>query len=105
MLCELHSDHFIMWLTNNGGMADMARPYGFVLKYSLSSVKIVHLDATCQMAFLSCSRHYILVNILLAYYAYRLASTPAMFNSTLTEDDAYACPVDGSIMITGAPVD
>lgn len=31
----------------------------------------------------------------------RLASTPAMFNSTLTEDDAFLCPVDGSIMITG----
>lgn len=31
----------------------------------------------------------------------RLASTPAMFNSTLTEDHAFLCPVDGSIMITG----
>jgi hypothetical protein len=31
----------------------------------------------------------------------RLASTPAMFNSTLTENDAFLCPVDGSIMITG----
>lgn len=31
----------------------------------------------------------------------RLASTPAMFNSTLTEDDALLCPADGSIMITG----
>lgn len=31
----------------------------------------------------------------------RLASTPAMFNSTITEDDAFLCPVDGSIMITG----
>lgn len=31
----------------------------------------------------------------------RLASTPAMFNSTLTEDDVSLCPVDGSIMITG----
>lgn len=32
---------------------------------------------------------------------YRLASTPAMFNSTLTENDEASCPVDGSIMITG----
>uniref|UniRef100_A0A6N2LSV6 Alpha-D-phosphohexomutase alpha/beta/alpha domain-containing protein n=1 Tax=Salix viminalis TaxID=40686 RepID=A0A6N2LSV6_SALVM len=31
---------------------------------------------------------------------YRLASTPAMFNSTLTEDKAFLCPVDGAIMIT-----
>ncbi|KAG6481643.1 hypothetical protein ZIOFF_058247 [Zingiber officinale] len=31
---------------------------------------------------------------------YGLASTPAMFNSTLTEDESYLCPVDGSIMIT-----
>lgn len=31
----------------------------------------------------------------------RLASTPAMFNSTLTEDEAFLCPVDGAIMITG----
>lgn len=30
-----------------------------------------------------------------------LASTPAMFNSTLTEDNAFLCPVDGAIMITG----
>jgi hypothetical protein len=30
-----------------------------------------------------------------------LASTPAMFNSTLTEDEAFLCPVDGAIMITG----
>ncbi|XP_039159707.1 phosphomannomutase/phosphoglucomutase isoform X4 [Eucalyptus grandis] len=33
---------------------------------------------------------------------YGLASTPAMFNSTLTEDDAFLCPVDGSIMITAS---
>ncbi|XP_031372641.1 uncharacterized protein LOC116187826 isoform X1 [Punica granatum] len=33
---------------------------------------------------------------------YGLASTPAMFNSTLTEDDSYLCPVDGSIMITAS---
>ncbi|XP_030472996.1 uncharacterized protein LOC115690696 isoform X2 [Syzygium oleosum] len=33
---------------------------------------------------------------------YGLASTPAMFNSTLTEDDAILCPVDGSIMITAS---
>ncbi|KAK1570312.1 hypothetical protein Q3G72_000036 [Acer saccharum] len=31
---------------------------------------------------------------------YSLASTPAMFNNTLTEDDAFLCPVDGGIMIT-----
>ncbi|KAA8539310.1 hypothetical protein F0562_026002 [Nyssa sinensis] len=33
---------------------------------------------------------------------YGLASTPAMFNSTLTEDDNFLCPVDGSIMITAS---
>lgn len=33
---------------------------------------------------------------------YGLASTPAMFNSTLTEDDALLCPADGSIMITAS---
>ncbi|XP_077227003.1 phosphoglucosamine mutase family protein isoform X2 [Tasmannia lanceolata] len=33
---------------------------------------------------------------------YGLASTPAMFNSTLTEDDEFFCPVDGSIMITAS---
>ncbi|KAK4756086.1 hypothetical protein SAY87_009843 [Trapa incisa] len=33
---------------------------------------------------------------------YGLASTPAMFNSTLSVDDAYTCPVDGSIMITAS---
>ncbi|KAK2634002.1 hypothetical protein Ddye_028794 [Dipteronia dyeriana] len=33
---------------------------------------------------------------------YGLASTPAMFNSTLTEDDAFLCPVDGGIMITAS---
>ncbi|KAL9422171.1 hypothetical protein AB3S75_034437 [Citrus x aurantiifolia] len=33
---------------------------------------------------------------------YGLASTPAMFNSTLTEDDAFFCPVDGAIMITAS---
>lgn len=32
---------------------------------------------------------------------FRLASTPAMFNSTLTEDENFFCPVDGAIMITG----
>ncbi|RWW07636.1 hypothetical protein GW17_00028973, partial [Ensete ventricosum] len=32
---------------------------------------------------------------------YGLASTPAMFNSTLTVDETLFCPVDGSIMITG----
>ncbi|XP_073111370.1 uncharacterized protein [Elaeis guineensis] len=32
----------------------------------------------------------------------RLASTPAMFNSTLTEDENFLCPVDGSIMITAS---
>jgi hypothetical protein len=30
-----------------------------------------------------------------------LASTPAMFNSTITKDDGFLCPVDGAIMITG----
>ncbi|KAH9768343.1 phosphoglucomutase [Citrus sinensis] len=33
---------------------------------------------------------------------YGLASTPAMFNSTLTEGDAFFCPVDGAIMITAS---
>ncbi|XLT55692.1 hypothetical protein HN873_048296, partial [Arachis hypogaea] len=33
---------------------------------------------------------------------FRLASTPAMFNSTLTKDEAFLCPVDGSIMITAS---
>lgn len=33
---------------------------------------------------------------------YGLASTPAMFNSTLTEDEDSLCPVDGSIMITAS---
>ncbi|XP_027363815.1 uncharacterized protein LOC113871158 isoform X2 [Abrus precatorius] len=33
---------------------------------------------------------------------YGLASTPAMFNSTLTKNDATLCPVDGSIMITAS---
>ncbi|XP_057979615.1 uncharacterized protein LOC131165657 isoform X2 [Malania oleifera] len=33
---------------------------------------------------------------------YGLASTPAMFNSTLTCDDQFSCPVDGSIMITAS---
>ncbi|KAM7504428.1 hypothetical protein LguiB_003332 [Lonicera macranthoides] len=33
---------------------------------------------------------------------YGLASTPAMFNSTLTENDDFLCPVDGSIMITAS---
>ncbi|KFK25970.1 hypothetical protein AALP_AA8G186700 [Arabis alpina] len=31
-----------------------------------------------------------------------LASTPAMFNSTLTEDEAFLCPADGAIMITAS---
>uniref|UniRef100_A0A0E0EAQ9 Alpha-D-phosphohexomutase alpha/beta/alpha domain-containing protein n=1 Tax=Oryza meridionalis TaxID=40149 RepID=A0A0E0EAQ9_9ORYZ len=31
-----------------------------------------------------------------------LASTPAMFNSTLTEDEINHCPVDGAIMITAS---
>ncbi|XP_020963237.1 uncharacterized protein LOC107608236 [Arachis ipaensis] len=34
-----------------------------------------------------------------AMSANELASTPAMFNSTLTKDEAFLCPVDGSIMI------
>ncbi|KAJ6823462.1 uncharacterized protein M6B38_383205 [Iris pallida] len=33
---------------------------------------------------------------------YGLASTPAMFNSTLTEDEDFLCPVDGAIMITAS---
>ncbi|CAN1258063.1 pgm [Linum perenne] len=33
---------------------------------------------------------------------YGLASTPAMFNSTLTEDEAFFCPADGAIMITAS---
>ncbi|KAJ8512176.1 hypothetical protein OPV22_002610 [Ensete ventricosum] len=33
---------------------------------------------------------------------YGLASTPAMFNSTLTVDETLFCPVDGSIMITAS---
>ncbi|XP_051130898.1 uncharacterized protein LOC127251294 isoform X1 [Andrographis paniculata] len=33
---------------------------------------------------------------------YGLASTPAMFNSTLTKDEGIYCPVDGSIMITAS---
>jgi phosphomannomutase len=31
-----------------------------------------------------------------------LASTPAMFNSTLTEDEIHHCPADGGIMITAS---
>lgn len=33
---------------------------------------------------------------------YGLASTPAMFNSNLTEDEEFLCPVDGAIMITAS---
>ncbi|MED6192913.1 hypothetical protein PIB30_014247 [Stylosanthes scabra] len=33
---------------------------------------------------------------------YGLASTPAMFNSTLTKNEAFLCPVDGAIMITAS---
>lgn len=33
---------------------------------------------------------------------YGLASTPAMFNSTLTKNEDFLCPVDGSIMITAS---
>ncbi|KAL5717062.1 hypothetical protein ACHQM5_010139 [Ranunculus cassubicifolius] len=33
---------------------------------------------------------------------YGLASTPAMFNSTLTENEEFSCPADGSIMITAS---
>ncbi|XP_073139477.1 uncharacterized protein [Henckelia pumila] len=33
---------------------------------------------------------------------YGLASTPAMFNSTLTKNEDVQCPVDGSIMITAS---
>ncbi|KAJ0733372.1 hypothetical protein HanPI659440_Chr11g0407561 [Helianthus annuus] len=32
---------------------------------------------------------------------YGLASTPAMFNSTLTKNEDILCPVDGAILITG----
>ncbi|XP_020878407.1 uncharacterized protein LOC9309902 isoform X3 [Arabidopsis lyrata subsp. lyrata] len=31
-----------------------------------------------------------------------LASTPAMFNSTLTDDETFLCPADGAIMITAS---
>ena len=34
-------------------------------------------------------------------FDFSLASTPAMFNSTLTEDENFLCPVDGAVMITG----
>ncbi|KAK6136042.1 hypothetical protein DH2020_030208 [Rehmannia glutinosa] len=34
--------------------------------------------------------------------AFVLASTPAMFNSTLTKSEDFLCPVDGSIMITAS---
>ncbi|GKD34360.1 phosphoglucosamine mutase family protein, partial [Tanacetum coccineum] len=33
---------------------------------------------------------------------YGLASTPAMFNSTLTKNEGFLCPVDGAIMITAS---
>lgn len=33
---------------------------------------------------------------------YGLASTPAMFNSTITQNQDFLCPVDGSIMITAS---
>ncbi|KAL8538593.1 hypothetical protein ACS0TY_000565 [Phlomoides rotata] len=33
---------------------------------------------------------------------YGLASTPAMFNSTLTKNEDFLCPADGSIMITAS---
>ncbi|XP_020685409.1 uncharacterized protein LOC110101725 isoform X1 [Dendrobium catenatum] len=33
---------------------------------------------------------------------YGLASTPAMFNSTISENEDFFCPVDGSIMITAS---
>ncbi|GKA43715.1 phosphoglucosamine mutase family protein [Tanacetum coccineum] len=33
---------------------------------------------------------------------YGLASTPAMFNSTLTKNEDFLCPVDGAIMITAS---
>ncbi|CAI9091103.1 OLC1v1026034C1 [Oldenlandia corymbosa var. corymbosa] len=33
---------------------------------------------------------------------YGLASTPAMFNCTLTENEDFLCPADGSIMITAS---
>ncbi|KAI5648662.1 hypothetical protein M9H77_34667 [Catharanthus roseus] len=33
---------------------------------------------------------------------YGLASTPAMFNSTITENEDFLCPADGSIMITAS---
>uniref|UniRef100_A0A0D3C1A1 Uncharacterized protein n=1 Tax=Brassica oleracea var. oleracea TaxID=109376 RepID=A0A0D3C1A1_BRAOL len=35
----------------------------------------------------------------------RLASTPAMFNSTLTEDESFLYPADGAIMITCILID
>eukprot|EP00897_Mesotaenium_endlicherianum_P006880 jgi/Mesen1/621/ME000108S10780 len=33
---------------------------------------------------------------------YSLASTPAMFSSTITQDEALLCPADGAIMITAS---
>eukprot|EP00850_Spirogloea_muscicola_P022680 SM000306S11753 [mRNA] locus=s306:55300:60840:- [translate_table: standard] len=33
---------------------------------------------------------------------YGLASTPAMFNSTITQDESLLCPADGAIMITAS---
>ncbi|KOM35734.1 hypothetical protein LR48_Vigan02g188400, partial [Vigna angularis] len=38
----------------------------------------------------------------LEFVHYGLASTPAMFNCTLTKDEAFLCPADGSIMITAS---
>ncbi|GLT68010.1 hypothetical protein SLA2020_402750 [Shorea laevis] len=53
-----------------------------------AGLDVVHMDAiVCSIIYLPCAR---------------LASTPAMFNSTLTEDDVFLCPVDGSIMITAS---
>ncbi|GMP68991.1 hypothetical protein CsSME_00028405 [Camellia sinensis var. sinensis] len=47
-----------------------------------------------------CDQVYVCLNHALFSACCRLASTPAMFNSTITEDDNFLCPVDGSIMIT-----
>ncbi|KAF2556585.1 hypothetical protein F2Q68_00014121 [Brassica cretica] len=35
----------------------------------------------------------------------RLASTPAMFSCTLTEDESFLCPADGAIMVTCILID
>ncbi|KAF9599540.1 hypothetical protein IFM89_038806 [Coptis chinensis] len=43
-----------------------------------------------------------IVSVGLDIIQYGLASTPAMFNSALTQNEDFLCPVDGSIMITAS---